>query len=445
MTRVASFASQQLMVNRMLEVQRRTQDTQVQISTEKKSQTYSGISGESLRLINFENTRDNAQRHIDNNVSAELRLKTEEVSITTIKDRVRDVRSALLNFNQLDLRTLNAGKNGQIRELQEMAFNTLKDVESLLNVRLEGRYLFSGGAVNTRPVTLGYESLEAFQTAYPGTNGASFPVTRAQQMGNTTLTAAGYGTLDFAAIDATTGTITATPPSVSHGGLTLDAVQKTITATTAGAFNSVAIGSKITLGGAGGATPLVSGDVSFDATQGTITLDDISGLVDANVQVGSEIIIAGTNNGNDNTYTIAAKYNNVLTVTPPPGADEGPTSAPSVSRLNDGTYTLTGKSADGTTLTVDPPPAVNEATDVTPTVQQNVFAHLPVGSTFTMADSAAGPNDGKTFTITGNTGLELTVSNTGGVTAEGPMATATLSATVPNSYYEGDQPGHPSV
>ena len=126
------------------------------------------------------------------------------------------------------MRTLNAEKNGRILELQELAFNTLKDIESMLNVRPGGRYLFSGGVVNTRPVNLGHESLDAFQTAYPGTNSASFPVTRAQQMGDTSLTDADYGTLDFASTGAMTGTTTAAPLSVDHDGLTLNSVKKTI-------------------------------------------------------------------------------------------------------------------------------------------------------------------------------------------------------------------------
>ncbi len=121
----------------------------MQISTEKKVQTYNGIAGDAMRLINFENQRDIAQRFIVNNVTAELRLKTEEISVTAIGNQIREFRNALVNFDQLDLRNLNAEKEGAIQDIQNQAFNAMKNIESLLNVCLEGRYLFSGG----NPVT----------------------------------------------------------------------------------------------------------------------------------------------------------------------------------------------------------------------------------------------------------------------------------------------------
>ena len=57
-TRIATFATQQALINRMLEVQKRVFDGQTQVGTEKKSQDYIGIASDSFRVINIENEKN---------------------------------------------------------------------------------------------------------------------------------------------------------------------------------------------------------------------------------------------------------------------------------------------------------------------------------------------------------------------------------------------------
>ncbi|MBT6406512.1 MAG: hypothetical protein HOK06_02825, partial [Rhodospirillaceae bacterium] len=58
MSRIADLAASNALIGYILNTQSRLHDLETQVSTEKKSQTYSGIANESQHLINIENTND---------------------------------------------------------------------------------------------------------------------------------------------------------------------------------------------------------------------------------------------------------------------------------------------------------------------------------------------------------------------------------------------------
>ncbi|MEO5373820.1 MAG: hypothetical protein H7840_06010 [Alphaproteobacteria bacterium] len=358
MPRVATLVSHQILAERMMTVQKRVQDQQVQLTTGKRSRDYAGIATRSLELVNFTNQTREAKQYMTGNATANLRLSTELTAVSSIEKVIRKFRTDVITFSNLDFSNPTPDKLSEVREMQEKAFNAMNDIEDMLNTRIEGRFLFAGGKTDTRPVTLPYSSLTALQTAFPGT-GANFPVTRDKHLGNTSMTAADYGTLDF----AVGGTITANPSITSAGS-----------------------------------------DLTVNGTNGTLTFT-----------------IAGV--------ATAGAFGTAAAPTPPIGA-----SFTTSAGLNAGTtFTVTGN--DGTNLTVSPTPQTETLlAATTPTVVPNVFEHLPIGTEFSVS---GGLNSGTTFTITGNTGTVLTVTPV--PVAEVGTAAVTISATTPNSFYQGDQ------
>ncbi len=147
MTRISSAAVNTQLVNRLLQTQERMFDLQAQVNSEKKSQDYAGISLDTQRLLNIENSRDRLQRYIRNNEQQQTRLNVAATALDAARNSVRDFRQELTNYS--------VGKP-QIREnvdaVQSAAFRALRDLEDLLNTEVDGRFLFSGSRANTEPV-----------------------------------------------------------------------------------------------------------------------------------------------------------------------------------------------------------------------------------------------------------------------------------------------------
>lgn len=336
MARVASLISTQVLVDRMMAIRKRVDETQVQISTTKKSQDYAGVAFDSLRLVSFENQRANLERYVANNSSAQLRLDVQETQVTAVESVVTKLRSDLVTFSAYSSAQLAADPN-LVSNMQTQAFNAMKDMEFLLNTRIDGRYLFSGGKTDVKPVDFSYDSVSAFQTPYPGT-GADFPVTRAQQLGNTSLSTAQYGAGTVSYALAIGGTLTATP---------------SVTAAGAGAY----------------------GSVTFDGVASTITTT--SGTWFSSLEPGAKFTVAGSAS-NNTTYTILSKSGTTLAVHPAPtteAATAAPTFAPQVFSslpvgatvtVNTVDYTVTANS--GNQLTINPVPTALEAAAAVTTV-----------------------------------------------------------------------------
>ena len=232
--RVATFNSHNVLVKRMLEVQKRVYDTQVQVSTEKKSPNYRGIAFDAERLVDFENQSALLNRYIENNTIADLRLSAENTSVEAIDDLVREFRSDLIDFDQLDFTNPDVDDVSRAQEMEKVAFDFMRDLASYLNVRTEGRYLFAGGKTDTRPVQLtdpstgnDYNTLADFQAVYDGT-GVTYPTTRAAHMGDISVSAADYGTLSFTNATGVIASTSGTSP-----------------------FTNIPVGSTITISGSG--------------------------------------------------------------------------------------------------------------------------------------------------------------------------------------------------
>ena len=170
-TRIANFAATPPLVNLVLRTQARVNESQIQVASEKKSQTYSGIAGESERLINIENSRNLLDQFVQNNNLEDIRLSTTDTVFEAIRKAISDFREQVFLYEGggLDVEQ-------RVKDVQDAAFRALKDIETHLNQDFNGRFLFGGTRVTTQPVDLGLTTLAEFQTTYDGTT-VVYPVT----------------------------------------------------------------------------------------------------------------------------------------------------------------------------------------------------------------------------------------------------------------------------
>lgn len=269
MTRIANLASNTQLVNLLLRTQKRMQDTQVQIASEKVSQTYKGIADEAERLVNIENDTTMLDRYATNNTIADLKLNVLASTIEGVKTTIRNFRDYLFEFN-----SGSSTDQNRVSEIQKKAFRALQDLEAYLNTDVNGEYVFSGARTDTQPVDFSISSLSAFQGSYDGT-AVLYPMTRGAHVETSLTTSA-----------STTGTMTFSGTD-------------TITATTAGTLSSIPVGSKITLAGStsnDGDYTVVSNDGTNLVINGTITFSGGSSETVANTV---------TNGGPDTGVTIS--------------------------------------------------------------------------------------------------------------------------------------------
>ncbi len=146
MTRIATFPYQQLLLGQSLKTQKGLIDLQVQISSGKKSQDYTGIAQDSFRLISLKSTQARATQHAQSIQQANGRLQVMDSTIGQIYDVASRFRTTILS-------ALNGGSTVSVDTATEAA-NALNEVSGLLNTQYEGRYIFSGSRTTTKPVDL---------------------------------------------------------------------------------------------------------------------------------------------------------------------------------------------------------------------------------------------------------------------------------------------------
>lgn len=219
MTRIADIAASNAILNTVFRTQRRLHDLEQQVASGKLSQDYKGLARSSLRLVRLEAAKQEAERFKDNNQAMQLRVDMTQTTVEGMRTTLRDVRRVLLDIGSGEPPTRTS-----VEDAQRWAFNALEDLEAHLNTDIDGRYIFAGASVTTRPVDLGLTTLEAFQDRYDGAS-VIYPPTR----------------------DAHVRTDVELAPAAT-GGLTMSGGD-TITAATPGAFARLKAGQTITLAG----------------------------------------------------------------------------------------------------------------------------------------------------------------------------------------------------
>jgi len=144
--RIGSFANQQLILDATLRTQSQLAETRLQAATGKKSQTFSGIARDSSRLVNLKNEVAQAEQYIENTATTEKRLKLMNLSLETLDEIAREMRS--ITVNSLNHPAANTNN------LSFVATEFLDQTVELLNQKDDSRYLFAGGKTDTKPVDL---------------------------------------------------------------------------------------------------------------------------------------------------------------------------------------------------------------------------------------------------------------------------------------------------
>ena len=142
MTRVTQLALQNQIMGNILEAQKRIRDTEIQISSGYKSQAFTGISKEASRLVSLEGLQTRFDQLEKNNTVVESRLQRMDQSVSTIFDAMIELRNLVIQ-RQNDA-------SGSSVPLATIAQNLLDVVAGQLNVKDNGRYLFSGSLTNNR-------------------------------------------------------------------------------------------------------------------------------------------------------------------------------------------------------------------------------------------------------------------------------------------------------
>jgi len=332
MTRIGTYGAGQMYLSRIAELQDRMNQEQLQVSTEKKSTTYTGVAADATRIVNIETEKDRADGYVKANNFATTKLNAADVSMNAIETEMKNFSQRLDNY--LQFKSTNAT---DIKQLQQFAFQAMQNIQGYLGSNIDGQFIFSGGRVSNEPVKLPTQDFATYQQMFDGTS-INFPTTRAASLQDVHTTTADTGNLT---IDPTTGTISAA---------------------TAGSLSKIAAGSQITVGNAGNNNGTTFQVQAVDPTGTTVR---VSKLMDSFGETGVSISLPGTPpttvadntqygsvdfsaNGDTITFNGATTFNTaqftVGTVFNVNGS-ASVTDIDGVNKTNDGVYEVSGISA----------------------------------------------------------------------------------------------------
>jgi len=147
MDRISTFNQQRQFITQALEVQKRYAIEQTQEATSVKSLTYDGLGADSRTIISLESDLKLADQYVSGGTIVSTRVQTAYSAVTSISDITTQARAWLSS--------LVSGATDDISGANVQAQAYLDEVGSLLNTKVDGYYVFSGGVSNTAPVDLG--------------------------------------------------------------------------------------------------------------------------------------------------------------------------------------------------------------------------------------------------------------------------------------------------
>ena len=133
-TRVATYTNHTLLSDLALRNASRVTDLQNQASSGYKSRNYSGIADSTQRLLNLEGEYTRTEQYLRNTTQSKLRLQSMETSVDSMITIATQMKSLLIQASSI-------GQGADVN-IQGQA---MEQVAGLLNVTLDGRYLFAGG------------------------------------------------------------------------------------------------------------------------------------------------------------------------------------------------------------------------------------------------------------------------------------------------------------
>ncbi len=289
MSRISTRAANTILLNQSIRTQQRLFDAQVSVASEKKTQVYQGLSIDSRRLVNIENSRDLLSRFNANNEQMDVKLEVMNTTTEAIRNTFNEFRTGLGNYE-----TTSKSSAVDVKDIQDHAFRALKAIEGYLNIDIDGQYLFAGSKVLTEPFDFGLTTLEAYQAKYNGDTVAT-PTTRDGALENFSFS---QDTLNKNTIHINSANF------LQFRQDSADELTTLITSTNiAAAAGTVATVSSAAVGGAAAGTTLIHSSTGNNITDtATDTLGTIFGMGAGNITV----TVAGTTVTLTDTDTLAA-------------------------------------------------------------------------------------------------------------------------------------------
>ena len=146
-SRVTNLSSSRLINSLILKSQDRINEQQIRLTTQQKSQDYLGIGDDSSRLLTVESSLRRIDQFVKNNAFIDMRMETMLNSMDAVGDILTEVRTLVRDV--LEDGTLDGIDKNDFTEIK------MDQLESFLNVKINGRFLFSGTKTDTQPVNAG--------------------------------------------------------------------------------------------------------------------------------------------------------------------------------------------------------------------------------------------------------------------------------------------------
>jgi flagellar hook-associated protein 3 FlgL len=141
--RVATFASTNTLMQAALRTQAQEADVTEQESSGLKSTNYGGLGSDAGKVVSLQASVTRSKAYSSAATSANQRVQQMYSSLGSIIDTLTSFKSSLASFDE---------SSSGSSTLPTNASQTLDSVVSSLNAKFGGTYLFSGGAVDTKPV-----------------------------------------------------------------------------------------------------------------------------------------------------------------------------------------------------------------------------------------------------------------------------------------------------
>jgi len=142
MTRVSSFGHQQVMLTSLLNNQSRVVKDQMQITTGKKEDNYSGLASEVATLLGAKTVFGQTQGYLRATTYVERFLQTNNIQLESIANNAQNIRDTMLE----------AIAQEETFALDELLGESYSAMVSALNTSIGGVHVFSGARTDIEPV-----------------------------------------------------------------------------------------------------------------------------------------------------------------------------------------------------------------------------------------------------------------------------------------------------
>lgn len=428
MTRIGTLGANTTYVNQILDLQSQINQSQLQMSSQLKAQTYSGIAADANTLLNYQTEAEATQQFITGNQIASTTLNAASTTIDSISASLKNFQTSLNTFF-----SGNTTSQANVENIQTAAFSTMVDMQSYLAANINGQYVFSGGRVNTEPVDLPAGTLAGFQAIYDGSN-KTWPTSRTAQLLQTTVSRQASTSLSFvpasgiitsasaaALTPLATGAVVTVSNSVannqdyqvhSHAAMNVGGTALA-EGTSASLTSTISYGSTptnlTTAAGAPGTGPLT---FAF-APDGNMTISPTNANAMAAMTAGTTFTLNGTTgNAWDGAYKVVSNLNNVVEIATDTNqalsesvAQTAAAAPLSMSFTAAGVTTALPLTTGTVTMTATPSAAAGNTSVTVTGAGAADFAAVAVGNTVTIGGSA---DHNGTFTVTAKTANSVT-------------------------------------